>query len=141
LDLADSSATTAWPAARRARLAARWPWQVLSVALIVLAFARCVWRVRTLWIALALGFPLVMAFTDPSSYYYSMVVLIAPLSRARRSIEVMLLGLAAGGQLLMLQMPFIDERYVALSALYLLFGCVLILLFSRPLRWRKSGAA
>jgi hypothetical protein len=141
LDLADSSATSAWPAARRARLAARWPWQVLSVALIVFAFARCVWRVRTLWIALALGFPLIMAFTDPSSYYYSMVVLIAPLSRARRSIEVMLLGLAAGGQLLMLQMPFIDERYVALSALYLLFGCVLIVLFSRPLRWGKSRSA
>jgi hypothetical protein len=41
----------------------------------------------------------------------------------------------------MLQMPFIDERYVALSALYLLFGCVLIVLFSRPLRWGKSRSA
>jgi hypothetical protein len=141
LNMSDGSATSAWPAARRARLAARRPWLLLSAAVIVLAFARCVWRLRTLWIALALGFPLVMALSDPSAYYYSMVVLIAPLSRARRSIEVMLLGLAAGGQLLMLQMPQIDERYVALSALYLLFACVLIALFSRPLRSENARRA
>jgi hypothetical protein len=130
----DEAAMSAWSSARRARIAARWPLHALCAGLFVWALARCVWRVRTLWIALALSVPLVMVLTDPAAYYYSMLVLVAPLARARRSVEVMLLGLAAASQLLSLQVPFVDDRYVVLSALYLLFACALIALFSRPLR-------
>jgi hypothetical protein len=133
-----ASIARTWPEARRARLTARWPLHVLAVIAIVGALLRCVWRVRTLWLAVGLSFPLVMVLTDPSSYYYSMLVLVVPLARARRSIEVMLLGLAAASQLLMLQITFIDERYVALSALYLLFACVLIVLFSRPVHFTRA---
>lgn len=122
----------AWPEARRARLRARMPLFVGAVALSVLGLIRCVMRLRTLWLAIPLSYLLVITLTDPSSYYFSMVVLSAPLVLARRGVGVILLGLAAASELLLLHFRVIDERYVALSALYFAFACVLVTLFSRP---------
>jgi hypothetical protein len=123
-----------WPAAQRARLERRRPLQLACVLTYCLLFLYCVRRLRTPWIVIGLSFPLVVVLTDPSAYYYSMVVLTVPLARARRSVEVLLLGLAACSQLLLLNIKHIDERYVALSALYLAFGAALLAVFSRPLR-------
>jgi hypothetical protein len=125
-----------WPAARQQRLARRWSLHYALIAAYLLGFWHCVRRIKTPWIALGLSFPLIMALTDPSTYYYSMVVLTVPLARARRSVEILLLGLAASSQLIMLDLKLMDDRYVALSALYLAFGAALLVLFSRPLRAR-----
>jgi hypothetical protein len=140
LDLVSENAQRDWPAARRARLRARWPWFLGSAALCVFAWARCVAGLHTLWLTISLSFLLVIVLTDPSSYYYSMVVLTVPLALARRSVGVLVLGLAAASQLLMLNLRYIDERYVALSVLYLLFGGTLIVLFSRPTRLPPAAA-
>jgi hypothetical protein len=125
------SELTSWPAARLKRLERRFPLQVVIASSYVLGVVYCCWRLRTVWLALGLGFPLVMVLTDPSAYYYSMVLLTVPLARARRSVEVMLLGLATASQLLVLDLPYPDERYVALSALYLAFAAVLLAVYGR----------
>lgn len=122
---------SAWPEARRARYEARLPLMAAIAALCVFALVRCVKRLHTLWLAIPLSFLLVVTLTDPSSYYYSMVVLCAPLLLARRGVGVVLLGLAAASELLLLHFRAVDERYAALSALYFAFACVLVALFSR----------
>ena len=74
---------------------------------------------------------LVVILTEPACYYYSIWLLAAPLARARRSLEMALLALAATGQFLILRERWMDDRFVALAALYVLFGVLLIALFSR----------
>jgi hypothetical protein len=127
-----------WPETKQRRLARRWPLQYALIAAYLLGFWHCVRRIKTPWIAVGLSFPLVMVLTDPSTYYYSMVVLTVPLARARRSVEILLLGVAAASQLIMLDLKQMDDRYVALSALYLAFGAALLVLFSRPLRFSSQ---
>lgn len=126
-----------WPDARQQRLARRWPLHYALIAAYLLGFWHCVRRIKTPWIAVGLSFPLVMILSDPSTYYYSMLVLTVPLARARRNVEILLLGLAAASQLIMLDLKLMDDRYVALSALYLAFGAALLVLFSRPLTAAK----
>ena len=53
-----------------------------------------------------------------------------PLLLALRGMGVVLLGLAAASELVLLHFRAIDERYAARSGLYFAFSCVLVL-FSR----------
>lgn len=123
-----------WEQARINALRARRGLYVVSAIALLLWSLRCLWGLRTLWVAIAVSLLLVMTLSDPSCYYYSMFVLAAVLARARRGIEVMLMGLAAASQLLALRFALDDDRFAAMSGLYLLFSCAIVLLFSRPLR-------
>lgn len=126
-----------WTEAREKRWAELRPIFALCALLLVAFFVRALWRVRTLWIALGLSLFLVVVLTEPACYYYSLWLLVAPLAVARRSLEMALLGLAAIGQLLVMQEHWVDDRFVALAALYVVFGLVLVCLFSRP--WRRRA--
>jgi hypothetical protein len=128
-----------WAEARRARLERNRIYYWLAAALLLGLFVHTVRRLRTPWIALGLSLLPIIALTDPSCYYYSLWILLAPLALARRSLEVVLLGLAAIGQLVALQVTAPDQRYVALAALYVLFTTSIVLGFARPPAWTKPA--
>jgi hypothetical protein len=137
----DSSAPTAtWEAVRLQQLEEhRWAFWTTAVALTAL-FAVAVWRIRTLWLSVGLSLLLVITWTDPACYYFSAWVLAAPLTRARRSLELALVGAATTSQLLAARLPNVDDRHVALAALYVLFTVVAVVLFTRPPKtegWRS----
>lgn len=124
--------TERWANARRAHFSryrmAYW------VAALVLAcsFGLAVLRVHRLWIALGLSLVLVIAFTDPSSYYYSVWIVAAPLVLARRVLTLPFVGLAAASQLIALQLAWMDLKFAALAALYVAFCLLLLCAFGRP---------
>jgi hypothetical protein len=120
-----------WGVARAARLERLRPLWWATLAALLIGFVHCAARLRTPWIALGLSAVLIVVLTDPSCYYHSFWILVAPLARARRVLELALLALAAASQLLALQLPFMDDRFTALSLLYVLFGVLLWALFSR----------
>ena len=120
-----------WIRARRARLdeyrVAYW----LTAAALLAGFAYTVWRLRTAWLAVCLGMLPILSVTDPSCYYYSLWLLAAVASRARRSLEMAALGLAATSQIVALRFRPPDERYYAMAAAYVIFSVVLVGMFAR----------
>jgi hypothetical protein len=126
--------TERWVSARRAHFAHLRGFYWLAACALGVAFLLAVRRVRRLWLAIGLSLVLVMAFTDPSSYYYSVWIVAAPLVLARRVLSLPFIGLAAASQLIALQLGWVDVRFAALAALYLAFCLLLVCAFSRPTR-------
>jgi hypothetical protein len=131
-----------WTAARRAELAEHRLLYWIAAAALVAAFVAVVGRLRTPWLGLGLGVALIVALTDPSCYYYVVFLVAAPLCRARRSLEMALVGLAGVGQLVVMRLSVLDDhRYVILAALYVGFVGLLLGVFGRPLSlralWRR----
>jgi hypothetical protein len=100
------------------------------VALMLAWFVRVARRVRRPWIALGLGQVWPVVLLPLTCYYYSFLVLAAPLTRARRGLEAPLLGLAAASQVVWWAFWWNDDRYAALSVLALAFCCVVLAAFS-----------
>lgn len=123
--------TERWANARRAHFARLRGAYWFAACALGAAFAFAVARVRRLWLAVGLSLVLVLAFTDPSSYYYSVWIVAAPLVLARRVLSLPFIGLAAASQLIALQLGWVDVRFGALAALYLAFCLVLVCAFSR----------
>jgi len=131
----------AWTAARQERLRALEPWFVLASGALLALFVACVWRLRTPWLGVVLSLLPVIVLTDPSCYYFSMYVIAVALGRARRSLEVTTVGLAAIGQFVALRCASAEALYVALAAVYVVFSTILVVMFVRPPRgWGASGA-
>jgi hypothetical protein len=126
--------TAPWVAARSERLSSLFPAYVVAVGALAALWVLAVARVRTLWIAVALGAALVPLVAEPASYYYSFVLLAVPLARILRSLEVALVGLAGAGQIIAIRFEWLDDRFVGLSVLYVAFALALIAAFSRKFR-------
>ncbi|MEO7035952.1 MAG: hypothetical protein ABI548_18615 [Polyangiaceae bacterium] len=123
--------TARWANARRAHFARfRWLYWCLA-ALLSALFALTLWRVRSLWMALSLSLLLILLLTDPSSYYFSVWIIAAPLVLARPVLTLPLAGLAAASQLLAFQIGMMDVRFAALTALYLAFSVLMVCVFAR----------
>src|SRR5262249_45811731 len=84
-----------WMAMRNARYDKYKPVAWAIVALSIAFFAWCLRRVKSMWIALCLGQIFVILMSQLTSYYYAFLIITAPLTRARRQIEVPYVGLAA----------------------------------------------
>ena len=130
--------TERWANARRAHFARfRVAYWVCAAALAG-AFALIVRRLHHLWIALGLSLVLILAFTDPSSYYYSIWIVAAPLVLARRVLALPFIGLAAASQLIALQIKWTDVQFAALAGLYVGFALLLLCAFRRPASCSRS---
>ena len=121
---------TSWANARAARLSSLAFAYHAGVAGMVLAVVFTSWRLRTPWLAVALSLPLIPAMTDPACYYYSVWVLSGVVLRARPAVGVTLLGVAAAGQLLVLQVRDHEVQYVVLALLYVVSAVVLVTSFT-----------
>ena len=112
------------------------------IALTAIAFIAVVRRVRSLWVAQALGQVWIILLSQLTSYYYSFVIIAAPLTRVRRDLEVWMFGFAAVTQFVWLGFGFNDDRYDVLTWVTLGF-CYVLLYFFAPKSWAwwKKAAA
>lgn len=105
----------------------------VAYAIVGLSLAFFIWgvrRVKSMWIALALGQIFIILLSQLTSYYYSFLVITAPLTRARRQIEVPLLGLAAVTQLVWGAFGWFDDKSAVVTLIALIFCYWLIALFA-----------
>jgi hypothetical protein len=100
------------------------------IALSLAFFAWVVRRVRSMWIALCLGQIFIILLSQLTSYYYSFLILTAPLTKARKQIEAPFLGLAALSQFIWLMLGWFDDKSAAVTLVSLLFCYWLVSLFA-----------
>ena len=139
----DMSATdpyAGWKRMRLERLERARPVFWLIVAATFAGFAAVVGRIRRAWIAECLGPLWIVVLLQLTCYYYAFLVLAAPLTRARRSLEIPFLALAALSQLGWAAFWWNDDRYVALSVLALAFCYAAVAAFARGRRRARERA-
>ena len=105
----------------------------VAYAIIALSLAFFVWvvrRVKSTWIALALGQIFIILLSQLTSYYYAFMVITAPLTRARRQIELPLIALAALTQLVWQAFGWFDDKSALVTLIILLFCYWLVSLFA-----------
>jgi hypothetical protein len=99
-------------------------------------------RIRSLWVAQCLGQIFIILMSQLTCYYYSFMILSAPLTRLNRQIEAPLFGLAVLSQLISMGLYWNDDRYTALTAVSLAFCCYLLCLFSgKAMPWQRGATA
>src|SRR5262249_38670461 len=134
-----------WKQMRRDRLDSFKYLRYVLWAGLALAFIRSARRIKSLWIAQAISLGMVVCLLEMTCYYYSMFILAAFLARLRRGFEQALLGLAAVSQLLAVNTRFIsyyyDDRYVAQSALYVVFSVGLVFAFWPAAKSKTAAGA
>ncbi len=92
-------------------------------------------RLRSLWIAQCLGQLFVILLSQLTCYYYSFMILAAPLIKVRPRIEIGLYGLAAVTQIIWMNSQFNDNKYTLLTLASVAFCYVMLGMF-----WRREGA-
>jgi hypothetical protein len=96
-------------------------------------FVTIVARIRSLWVAQCLGQIFIILMSQLTCYYYSFMILSAPLAKLRRPIELGLFGLAAVTEIIWLNSFWNDDRYTALTIVSLLFCYIMLGMF-----WRRD---
>jgi hypothetical protein len=120
-----------WKRMREERYA-KYRWVAYAIiAASFAAFALALRRVKSLWIAECLGQVWIILLSQLTCYYYSFMILTAPLTKVRREIEVPLFGLAALSQIIWINSYWNDDKYTALTFVSLLFCYGLVWLFTR----------
>ena len=136
--LADAFAT--WKAMRRDRVARLWPVHLGGIAIFMGLFVWAVVRLRSPWIVTALSCLPAMVLIELTDYYYSFFMLAALLTRGRRQLEVALIATAIASEVCHLAYPYFDDRFVAMSVVYLVFALFMVSLYARrllPERWTR----
>jgi hypothetical protein len=129
-----------WKKMRLERWAKYKPIGYAIIALSFGLFVAVVRRIKSLWVAQALGQVWIILLSQLTSYYYAFVIIAAPLTRLRRDLEVALFGFAAVTQFLWLVLGYNDDRYDALTWVTLAF-CNFLLLSFAPKTWFASKTA
>jgi hypothetical protein len=96
-------------------------------------FVVIVARIKSLWVAQCLGQIFIILMSQLTCYYYSFMILSAPLAKLRRPIELGLFGLAAVTEIIWLNSFWNDDRYTALTIVSLLFCYIMLGMF-----WRRD---
>ncbi len=120
-----------WKDFRRSRFQKLAPLHWCIVGLFTIGLAVACFRLKSLWIAMGLSLILVVSAVEMTCYYYSIWVLAAILTKARRSMEIAVLLLSALAQMIVINLHYIDDKFVALSALYLAFTVAMLCSFIR----------
>ena len=100
------------------------------IALSFLGFVYVLRRVKSLWIAQCLGQIWIILLSQLTCYYYSFMILAAPLTKVKRGIEAPLFGLAALSQFVWMIFYWNDDKYWALTAISLIFCYGLLCAFA-----------
>ncbi|MDI1483171.1 hypothetical protein [Polyangium sp. y55x31] len=78
-------------------------------------------RIKNLWVAQCLGQIWMILLSQLTCYYYSFMILTAPLTKVRRDFEAPLFGLAALSQFVWISSYWNDDKYTALTLISLAF--------------------
>jgi hypothetical protein len=107
--------------------------KLVAYGIIALSFAFFVYvvrRVRSMWIAECLAQIWIILLSQLTCYYYSFMILAAPLTKVKRGIEAPLFGLAALSQFVWMAFNFNDDKYWVLTLITLAFCYGLICAFA-----------
>jgi hypothetical protein len=110
-----------WKRMRNERYAKLRPVAYAILALSFGAFVYAVRRVKSLWIGQCLGQIWIILLSQLTCYYYSFLILTAPLTKVRRSLEAPLFGLAALSQFVWMTFYWNDDKYWSLTLISLVF--------------------
>ncbi len=119
-----------WKRMRNERYAKYKPVAYGIIALTFAFFVFAVRRVKSLWVAQCLGQIWIIMLSQLTCYYYSFMILSAPLIKVKRGIEVPLFGLAALSQFVWMIFYWNDDKYTALTLISLVFCYGLLCAFS-----------
>jgi hypothetical protein len=117
-----------------------------GVTALVLAFF--VWmtrRMKSLWLAQCLAQIFVIMMSQLTSYYYAFLVLLAPLTKAQRRLEVPIFGLSALSQGIYIVFGWNDDKYWSLTFITLAFCGGMLCAFTSPedraklMFWKKPA--
>jgi hypothetical protein len=117
-------------------------YRLLAYAIMAATFAFSVYvsrRVKNLWIGGCLAQVWIILLSQLTCYYYSFLILTAPLTRVKRGIEAPLFGLAALSQIVWMSLGFNDEKYTALTAISAVFCWGLLCAFAGKWIGMKPG--
>ncbi len=117
---------------RNARYAKYKPVAYGIVLLSFLFFASVVRRIKSLWVAQCLAQIFIILMSQLTNYYYAFMILFAPLTKAKRQLEVPLFGFAAVSQFTAIVFSWLDDKYWMLTALCLAFCYGTICMFRQP---------
>jgi hypothetical protein len=109
-------------------------------ALTLVFFVVVVRRIRSMWIAQCLAQIFIILMSQLTNYYYSFMILLAPLTKARRQMEVPLFGFAALTQFTAMIFGWLDDKYWMLTALCLAFSYAAIGFFFRRPRAKPQAS-
>jgi hypothetical protein len=96
--------------------------KLVAYAITALSLAYFLWvtrRIKSMWVAQCLGQIFIILMSQLTSYYYSFMILLAPLTKARRQMEAPLFGFAALSQFVFIIFGYNDDKYWMLTALSL----------------------
>ena len=99
-------------------------YRYVGYGLIALTLALSVWvhrRLKSLWVAQCLGQIWMILLAQLTCYYYSFMILLAPLTKVRRDIEAPIFGLALLTQFIFRSSYYNDDKYTALTLVSLVF--------------------
>lgn len=108
-----------WKDVRSARWRSRQPVAWMLALLLAAPFVIAVRRARRTWAAPGLSTLWIALMLQLTSYYYAVLVAIAPLARLRRRLEVWMPAAALASQIAAAALWWMDERHLALSAIAL----------------------
>lgn len=128
-----------WKSMRNERYAKYKPVAYAIILASLGLFVYVVRRVKSLWIAQCLGQIWIILLSQLTCYYYSFMILTAPLIKVKPGIEAWLFGLAALTQVIWMSMTWNDDRYTALTLMSLVFCYGLLILFMPRGFLEKSG--
>ncbi|APR78175.1 Hypothetical protein A7982_03522 [Minicystis rosea] len=92
------------------------------VALTLAFFALVARRLRSMWMAACLAQIFIILMSQLTSYYYVFMILLAPLTRVKRNLEVPIFGFAILSQLLYMSVSWYDDKFWLLTAISLVFS-------------------
>lgn len=99
------------------------------IGLSLLYFLFVVRRIKSMWIALCLAQVFAILMAQLTSYYYAFMIMLAPLSKARRGLEAPMFGFAALSQFVFIIFGWNDDKYWALTAISLIFSYAVLWAF------------
>jgi hypothetical protein len=94
-----------------------------------------VWSLRKtklLWLGPVMSLPLLMCTTELTCYYYSFFIVAAALIRQRPTFGPPLLAISGASQIVSRSFYWVDDKFVAMSYLYLLLSLLMLYVYSRP---------
>lgn len=92
---------------------------IVLASLIYFAFVAR--RLKSMWMAQCLAQVFIILMSQLTSYYYAFMILMGPLTKAKRSLEAPLFGFAALSQFVFIIFYWNDDKYWALTFISLLF--------------------
>jgi hypothetical protein len=102
-------------------------------------FVLCTRKIKSLWVATCLGQIFIILGSQLTCYYYSFMILGAPLLKLRRQVELGLFALAAVTQIIWMNSYWNDNKYTLLTIASLAFCYVMLGFFYRPLERLAAG--